>query len=486
MYKKITFKGTVVLMALLSVINSWGQQKETAEKPNIVIFLCDDLGYGDLSSYGHPFIKTPNIDKLAATGIKMTNFYSAAPVCSPSRVGLLTGRSPNRAGVYDFIPGPKKSEDLRDRVHLQKGEETLPAMLKSVGYETALVGKWHCSSLFNNPAQPQPDYFGFDHWFATHNNARPTHENPSNFVRNGDKVGETNGFSCQIVVDEAINWLKDKKEETPFFLQVTFHEPHEPVASPEDLVKEYLPYSNGRAEAEFFANVANVDKAVGRLLKYLEEKGEDNTLIIFTSDNGPETFTRYPGAKRTFGQTGGLKGRKLWTTEAGIRVPGIVNWIGKPMFNGTTDAVVSALDFLPTLSELTGAPLPKKELDGESFVSLLETGDFKRQKPLLWGFYNALNEHKVAMRYGDYKILARLKNEGNYLPQIMNVYAGNEALVKQSELTDYELYNLNNDRQESVNLVAVQPEVFSEMKSLLQVEYNKLLEGSHIWQNETE
>ena len=481
MYKKIAIKALVVILVLLSFNNSWGQQIEAIEKPNIVVFLCDDLGYGDLSSYGHPFIKTPNIDKLAETGIKMTNFYSAAPVCSPSRVGLLTGRSPNRAGVYDFIPGPKKSEDLRDQVHLQKGEETLPAMLKTVGYETALVGKWHCSSLFNNPAQPQPDYFGFDHWYATHNNASPSHQNPKNFVRNGEKVGQQEGFSCQLVVDEAMSWLDNRKGDNPFYLQVTFHEPHEPVASPEDLVQEYLPYSNGLAEAEFFANVANVDKAVGRLLDYLKENGADNTIVIFTSDNGPETFTRYPGAKRTFGQTGGLKGRKLWTTEAGIRVPGIVNWIGKPMFNGTTDAVVSALDFLPTLAEITGAQLPNRELDGESFLPLLITGKFKRSKPLLWGFYNALNEHKVAMRHGDYKILARLKNEGEYLPQIMNVYEGNETLIKSSQLTDFELYNLMEDQAESVNLIDEKPELFIQMKSLLKTEYNSLLEGSHIW-----
>jgi len=481
MYKKIAIKALVVILVLFSINKSWGQQIEAIEKPNIVVFLCDDLGYGDLSSYGHPFIKTPNIDKLAERGIKMTNFYSAAPVCSPSRVGLLTGRSPNRAGVYDFIPGPKKSEDLRDQVHLQKGEETLPAMLKTVGYETALVGKWHCSSLFNNPAQPQPDYFGFDHWYATHNNASPSHQNPKNFVRNGEKVGQQEGFSCQLVVDEAMSWLDNRKGDNPFYLQVTFHEPHEPVASPEDLVQEYLPYSNGLAEAEFFANVANVDKAVGRLLDYLKENGADNTIVIFTSDNGPETFTRYPGAKRTFGQTGGLKGRKLWTTEAGIRVPGIVNWIGKPMFNGTTDAVVSALDFLPTLAEITGAQLPNRELDGESFLPLLKTGKFKRSTPLLWGFYNALNEHKVAMRHGDYKILARLKNEGEYLPQIMNVYEGNETLIKSSQLTDFELYNLMEDQAESVNLIDEKPELFIQMKSLLKTEYNSLLEGSHIW-----
>ena len=282
--------GLLISVALLLSQKVLAQNNTAEEKPNIVVFLCDDLGYGDLGSYGHPVIKTPNIDKLAETGIKMTHFYSAAPVCSPSRVGLLTGRSPNRAGLYDFIPGPRESKDLRHLVHLQKGEETIPARLKTVGYQTALVGKWHSSSLFNNPAQPQPDYFGFDHWFATHNNASPSHENPKNFVRNGEKVGPTEGFSCQLVVDEAISWLETTEKEKPFYLQVTFHEPHEPIASPKEMVDEYFQYANGEPEAQFFANVANVDKAVGRLLKYLDKNGKDNTLVIFTSDNGPETF----------------------------------------------------------------------------------------------------------------------------------------------------------------------------------------------------
>ncbi|WP_072992727.1 sulfatase-like hydrolase/transferase [Pseudozobellia thermophila] len=460
------------------------QGRQQQNRPNIVVFLCDDLGYGDLSSFGHPTIKTPNIDQLAETGIKMTNFYSAAPVCSPSRVGLLTGRSPNRAGVYDFIPGPKKSEDLRHLVHLQKGEETIPQRLKTVGYSTALVGKWHCSSLFNHPAQPQPDAFGFDYWFATHNNASPSHENPKNFVRNGKDVGPMEGFSCQIVVDEAIDWLDKKDDDAPFYLQVTFHEPHEPIASPEDLVKEYLPYANNEAEAQFFANVANVDKAVGRLLDYLKRKGADNTIVIFTSDNGPETLNRYSRAQRSFGRTGGLKGRKLWTTEAGFHVPGIVKWMGRDTYSGTTDAVVSALDILPTLCEITGAELPNKELDGESFVSLLKNGQFFRKKPLIWGFYNALNEHQVAMRHGDYKILARLKYKGDYLPRLNNIHSGNEALVKTSELTDFELYNLKDDPRETTDLSVDSPVVFGQMKRLLEKEYGLLLKGSHVWQNE--
>lgn len=474
-----------IFVLALSIASLFVSCQKQPSQPNIVLFLCDDLGYGDLSSYGHPIIKTPNLDKLASSGIKLTNFYSAAPVCSPSRVGLLTGRSPNRAGIYDFIiGGKKKRENNRDMVHLQEHEETIPARLKTVGYSTCLVGKWHCSSLFNSIEQPQPDHFGFDHWFATHNNASPSHENPKNFVRNGEDVGEIKGFSSQVVVNEAIDWLDNKQDDNPFYLQVTFHEPHEPIASPQQLVEKYLPHSENVDEAQYFANVENVDRAVGRLLDYLEEKEHNNTLIIFTSDNGPETLNRYSRAKRSYGSPGELKGMKLWTSEAGFRVPCIINWKGKLGFNGTSNAIVSALDFMPTFCDLSSAELPKNQLDGESIQSLLKEGQFERTKPLLWSFYNALNDHMVAMRNGDWKIMAMLKNDTSYLPKMTNVYEGNEALVKQSELTDFVLYNLKEDLSEAEDVSSKFPEVFDKMKTQLIEEYDQLIAGSHIWKRE--
>ena len=474
----------IVISLFLTCLNVAGQTTKEVLKPNIVVLLCDDLGYGDLSAFGHPIIKTPNIDKLAETGIKLTNFYAAAPVCSPSRVGLLTGRSPNRAGVYDFIPGPKKSEDLRDLVHLQRHEETIPARLKTVGYSTCLAGKWHCNSKFNSIEQPQPNDFGFDHWFATRNNASPSHRNPNNFIRNGEKVGEIEGFSCQIVVNEAMGWLDRKKDENPFYLQLNFHEPHVPIESPKELVAQYLPFAKNENEAQFFANVANVDLAVGRLIAYLEEHHSENTLIIFTSDNGPEAFMRYEKAYRSYGSAGELRGMKLWTNEGGFRVPCIMNWMGNSIFSGNSDAVVSALDLMPTFCELAGADLPTNELDGQSIASFLMDGRIARKKPLLWGFYNAMNDRIIAMRDGDWKIMAQLKNEGTYLPKIYNLYDGNEALVKESKLSDFQLYNLREDVGESEEVSIIFPEVFEKIKKQLSIEYANLLEDSHIWTRE--
>lgn len=482
--KQLTILKILAILAFATFSCNSGIEKS---RPNIVVILCDDLGYGDLSSYGHPIIRTPHLDRLAEQGIKCTSFYSAAPVCSPARAGLLTGRSPNRAGIYDYIrPAQRSKQDDLDLVHLQAGEQTIPAMLKEAGYSTFLGGKWHCSSEFPGEVQPGPGYFGFDHWFATHNNANPSHENPDNFIRNGEAVGELKGFSCQVVVDEALNWLRNKGSDDPFYLQVCFHEPHEPVASPQELVDEYMPRSLNENQAQYFANVANMDDAVGRLVQYLEENYGENTLIIFTSDNGPETLHRYRGASRSYGSPGPLKGMKLWTSEAGFRVPGIITWLGKEIYTGTSDAVVSSLDLMPTFAEVSGATLPDRTLDGQSMLPVIETGKMHREKPLVWAFYDAINEHRVALRTDDWKMMARLKSDTVYLPTIHNLHVGNESLVKEAELADFELYNMKEGSKEAEDVADKYPEIFEELKDLLISDYSELLEGSYIWSREKE
>ncbi|BDD02035.1 sulfatase family protein [Persicobacter psychrovividus] len=474
----------LIVLNFLVTLPEAEKGSKQADKPNIVVLLCDDLGYGDLGVFGHPIIDSPNLDKIAKQGIILSDCYSAAPVCSPSRAGLLTGRSPNRAGLYDFIPSPKRSEDCRDLVHLQQHEQTIPAMLKQVGYATCLSGKWHCSSRFNSNEQPKPNHFGFDHWFATHNNAAPSHANPKNFVRNGEPVGELEGFSAQIVVKEAIDWLENQPENQPFYLQVTFHEPHEPIASPKKLVEKYLPMAENVDQAEYFANVENMDRAVGQLYQYLESKELNNTLIFFSSDNGPETLMRHPKAIHSYGSAGELKGMKLWTNEAGFRVPGIIHWMGKKTYTGQSDAVVSSLDLMPTFAALTGAPLPDNGLDGESFAQLLATGKKERQKPLIWAFYDAINQQRVAMRTEKWKLLATLKVDGQPLERLHNLYDGNIEHVKNAELMDFELYDIRNDMSESVNVATKFPEQFKALKAQMKEEYQALLENSHVWNRE--
>lgn len=445
-----------------------------AARPNFVIILCDDLGYGDLGCYGHPRIKTPHLDRLAAEGIRLTNCYASAPVCSSSRAGLLTGRTPSRVGVYDWIP-PGHT------VHLRGQEITIASLLQSAGYATCVTGKWHCNGHFNSPRQPQPDEHGFDHWFATQNNAAPSHADPNNFVRNGEPVGELAGYSCQVVVDEAIRWLRESREpDAPFFLYVPFHEPHEPIASPPDLVSEYASGTE-EGEALYYANVANTDRAVGRLIAALDEAGlRENTLVIFTSDNGPETLNRYRGSWRSYGSPGPLRGMKLHIYEGGIRVPGIIRWPARAEAGQVLDTPISAVDFLPTLCAVAGIDPPRdRVLDGTSFLPIFEGRDIDRPRPLFWHYYRALSEPKVALRDGDWKLVAHW--DGPSRPLGPNVNRASQRAMKEARLTRFELYNLRDDLGETTDLAEQEPQRLSQMSRQLEQIYAEVLAEGPTW-----
>ena len=413
--------------------------------PNVLLILCDDLGYGDLSCYGHPVIETPRLDAFAAGGVRFTDCHAAAPVCSPSRAGLLTGRTPDRTGVYDWIPEGHV-------MHLPDSEVTIAELLKPAGYATCHVGKWHLNGGLlregrNDSPQPQPGDQGFDHWFSTQNNASPSHENPVNFVRDGEPVGPLEGFSANLVAAEAVDWLKERDaadDDRPFFLFTCFHEPHEPVASPPDLIESVTDRSWNGDQAQYFANVMNVDRAVGTLLDALDELGErENTLVVFTSDNGPETLNRYPRADRSYGSPGVLRGMKLWLYEGGHRVPGIVGWPGT-IAPAVIDEPVCSTDLLPTLCELAGvAPPDDRPLDGTSLVPLLTGEKFRRETPLVWLNYRGRGGPVALLRDGPHALLARRVEPG--LPSGGNVNADSMRVIKQSELGRFELYDLRRD-----------------------------------------
>ena len=289
-------------------------------------------------------------------------------------------------------------------------------------------------------------------------------------------------FSCQLVVDEAVNWLKDqqnKDAEQPFFMYVAFHEPHEPIASPKDLVDHYMPMASTEEEAKYFANVANMDNAVGRLMTSLKElKVDSNTLFVFTSDNGPETLKRYSRAKNSYGRATPLRGMKLWTTDAGFRVAGIMRWPERdPSGAKSSTMPFHRWTFLPTFCELAGMTFPEDlQLDGTSFLPALDNKAPVRTKPLLWIYYNALNERRVAMRDGDWKVLAKLN-----ISKTTNVTSKNEAEVKAAVLSDFQIFKITEDIDESNDLTASMPDKAAELTARLTDGYTELLEGSHIW-----
>lgn len=446
-----------------------------AERPNFLVILCDDLGYGDLACYGHPTIRTPHLDQLAAGGLRLTDCYSAAPVCSSSRAGLLTGRTPSRTGVYDWIPE-------HHVMHLPPGEQTVATLLRDVGYATCHVGKWHLNGHFNSPEHPQPGDHGFDHWFATQNNAAPSHENPRNFVRNGHTVGSMEGFSCQLVADEAIRWLGDRYDaDQPFFLFVCFHEPHEPVASPGELVEGY-PEAETVDQAQYFANVTNLDRAVGRLVEALEDRNlTGETLVFFTSDNGPETLRRYPNANRSYGSPGELRGMKLHIYEGGIRVPGILSWPDQIAAGSESDVPVSSVDVLPTLCELAGIERPgDRTLDGTSVVPLLDGEGVERSDPLFWHYYRAISEPKVALRAGDWKVVAHW--DGPSRPLGGNINAESQAAMQAARLTRLELYNLRNDPREEHDLAEQESDRLQALAAELKRRYRDVLDEGPTWE----
>lgn len=408
-----------------------------AETPNtnFVVVLCDDLGYGDIGCFGHPHIKTPHLDTLAVEGLRMTDCYAAAPVCSPSRAGMLTGRIPNRLGVYDWIPA-------KSPMHLRRSEITIATVLKKAGYQTCHVGKWHCNGFFNSPEQPQPGDHGFDHWFSTQNNANPSHANPINFVRNGKRVGPLEGFSSQIIVDEALSWLGRRDTSKPFLLMVWLHSPHETIATANSFVDAYSGVTESRQQAEYFGNVTQLDHEVGRLLKSLDDnKLRDDTLVLFTSDNGPETLNRYKGSERSHGSPSPLRGMKLHMYEGGIRVPGILRWPGRIKPATTSAEPVASYDLMPTFCEIAGIPVPPDcRPDGASLLPMFEGRPVTRARPLYWQYDRAIGgDNRIALRDGDWKLLAN------------------------ADLTKFELYNLRNDLGETQDLAVKEPARLTEL-----------------------
>lgn len=439
-----------------------------AKHPNLVIILADDLGYGDLGAYGHQIVKTPNIDKLAQEGVKFTDYYAPAPLCSPSRAGLLTGRMPFRTGIRSWIP--------EKNVALGRNELTIANLLKQQGYDTAIMGKLHLNAGGDRTDQPQAKDMGFDYRLvntagfvsdSTLDNAkeRPRYGMvyPTGFTRNEKPIGRAKTFSGELVSSEVVNWLDKKKDNNPFFLYVAFTEVHSPLASPKKYLDMYAPYISAyakqhpdlfygdwadkpwRGAGEYYANISYMDAQVGKVLDKIKAMGEeDNTIVIFTSDNGPVTReARKVYELNLAGETDGLRGRKdnLW--EGGIRVPAIIKY-GHHIPQGmVSETPMSGLDWMPTLAQMMNFPLPKdRTYDGQSIVPVLEKQAFKREKPLIFGIDMPFQDDPTdewAIRDGDWKMIIDREGKAKYL------------------------YNLKQDRAETLNQIGKQPEIEQRM-----------------------
>lgn len=435
-------------------------------QPNVVILLADDLGYRDIGCYDGP-VKTPTLDRLATGATRFSDFYSGCAVCSPSRATLMTGRHHIRAGVYSWIHDPSQ------RSHLLEREVTLPEILKKAGYATAHVGKWHLGLPTAKYNKPTPDRHGFDYWFATWNNAEPSHRNPKNFIRNGQPVGQLEGYSCQLVVDEAIAWLETYHDpERPFFLNIWFHEPHAPIAAPEDIVTRYGEVQD--KAAIYSGTIDNTDRAIARLLaKVREVAPPEETLIIYASDNGSYRDDR----------TGNLRGRKGQNWEGGIRVPGIFCWPGTIRAGVVSAEPAGVVDILPTVCSLLGLEKPRGvHLDGSDLSPLLtgKAASFVRHQPLFWHLQKA--RPIVALRNGDYSLVA----DPDYELSTHNMFREEWIpSIKEGSYTNYRLYNLRNDPSQTTDLADEKPDVVALMKKQLLEINNSIMADGTDWHLES-
>jgi arylsulfatase A len=444
----INFMKILNLFFVITLATTAGLLAEDKSHPNFVIFVADDMGWGDSGTYGHPLIQTPNLDKLAAEGVKFTQCYSACGVCSPSRAAILTGRTPYRNGVWRHLSGTHEA-------HLRASEITYPELLKEIGYETCHVGKWHLNSKqqFNVPEFPQPGDHGYDYWLYTHNNASPSHKNPDNFFRNGEAIGEVKGYSAQIVAGEAALWLEEIRDpEKPFAMSVWVHEPHSPIATDSRFSDLY----DGHENSKYMGNITQLDHALGLVMEALDKAGvADDTLLFFTSDNGP-----VPGYG---GTTGGLRGVKRSSHEGGIRVPGVARWPGHIEAGTVSETPVIGSDIFTTILDIVGIDLPSdRTIDGVSMIPAFSGEELDREVPLYWRTHVSQVDDRSALRIGDWKI------------------------VSNDEMTGFMLFDIQKDWKEENDLAAEMPEKTEEMKQALFKVWKEIeAEGpSEWWLNE--
>jgi arylsulfatase A len=437
------------------------------QPPNIVILFADDLGYADVGYQGG-IPQTPNLDALAASSVKFTDFYSNQAVCSPSRAALLTGRDCNRVGMYNWRPA--------GAMHLREMEVTLPELLKPAGYHTGVFGKWHLGRL-SGTRGPTPHSQGFDYAFLTSNNASPSHLNPDNFTRNGTDVGELDGYSCQLVVDEALTVLDTLPPGEPFFQYLAFHEPHKPIASPPEMVANY-DYPVFRAN--YYANVENLDDAIGRYLDALSQRGlRENTLVLFASDNGPTN----PG------HTGPFSGGKNGLYEGGIRVPGILSWPEEFPDPKVIETPAGIVDILPTICAAAGIEPPSdRVLDGVNLLPHLRGQPLERPQPLFWYFYNPYTDKEdnmavAVLRDGDYSLVA---TDEDVQRESHTFRVEHMPVVKGREFDRMELFNLRDDPGQSQDISAEEPEIFERMKTQLRERVQDALQEGPDWRDSTQ
>jgi arylsulfatase A-like enzyme len=434
------------------------------EKPNIVLINVDDLGWTDVACFGSQYYETPNIDRMAAEGMKFTNAYAACAVCSPTRAAIMTGRYPARIGITDwmraafqyhevdeFLPEDKKFRSgyvggpdkkllcPRNPLWMELEEKTIAEALKPAGYTSCHIGKWHLGA-----EDWYPEKQGFDYNYGGCDFGQPpTYFDPyySDRYNEGDiptlKPRKKGEYLTDREADEACSFIK-KFQDRPFFLHMAHYAVHTPLQGKEELVKKYKEKTSSTAQknAVYAAMVESVDHAVGRILDTLDELNlSKKTLVIFTSDNG--------GLKGHATDNSPLRSGKGFPYEGGIRIPQIIRWPGEVAPESICEVPVSSIDFLPTICEASRASLPEdRKIDGKSLMPLWQQkGDFDRDA-LFWHFPHYRGR--------------------NVVPYTI-ILSGGWKLIKRYEGKTYELFNLKVDISETADLSEERPDKVKEL-----------------------
>ncbi len=461
---KIISHGLLVVLLFSSCQQKSAQTQMLTQKPNIVFILADDLGYGDLSGYGQSRFSTPNIDQLAESGMRFTQHYAGCTVCAPSRSSLMTGQHTG----HTFIRGNKEWQP-EGQYPLESKALTLAEILKDAGYVTGAFGKW---GLGYPGSEGDPNMQGFDEFFGYNcqrmgHNYYPYHlwHNQEKVVLEGNAGQQKGEYGPEIIHRQALKFLEDNRDK-PFFLFYPSIIPHAELIAPEEYMAKYrgkfLPekiyagvdegpnYKNGaygsqpEPHAAFAAMVDYLDMQVGEIVSKLKELGlYENTLIIFTSDNGPH---KEGGADPGFFDSNGpLKGYKRDVFEGGIRVPMIAVWNGKILAGSLSNHISAFWDVLPTFAEIAEASVPEN-IDGISFLPTLLGKEQQEHEYMYWEFHE--QGGRKAIRKGDWKLV--------------------QYNISNPEETTTELFNLAEDIGEENNVAAAHPELVKELLQLMQ------------------
>ncbi len=426
--------GCVILIIVISACPN--QSNFAGSKPNIIIFFTDDQGYADVGCFGAKGYTTPHLDQLAQAGIRFTNFYVPATVCTPSRAGLLTGLYPKRHNLHEAVLFPYSEDGLPPETH------TMAEMLRDNGYFTSCIGKWHLGHL----PQFMPNNHGFDEYFGVpYSNDMDNHyynhnefqSPPLPLHRNQELIesGPDQRFLTKRYTEEAIRQIKENQG-TPFFIYLAHNMPHTPL--------HVSPDFKGKSQQGMYGDVImELDWSVGELTKTLKQEGlYDNTIFIFTSDNGPQVGSAKP-----------LRGKKAQTWEGGQRVPGIITWPNKIAAGTVSNEMVTTLDLLPTLATFSGSQIPPDlKYDGIDISNyLMQPNDSKvAERPF---YYYARNGDLEAIRLGKWKLHLK-KSIGWSEP-------------KQGKFP-ISLYDLDRDIEETENLADQYPDIVRKLSDLME------------------